>query len=140
VLFQLVADLIEPRVRTAIVEIGAGRAARTDGADDLVPKLDHHAATEEHDVRQLGKWRNRILALGALGQCECVVFERHGGLRLIMSAIERVNAGAVAAQCRNDSTVGVEHNCSFAVALSGAGRDRFTHRFDRERCWNSMRR
>ena len=26
------------------------------GADDLVVKLDHHATTEEHDVRQLGKW------------------------------------------------------------------------------------
>jgi hypothetical protein len=38
----------------------------------------------------------------------------------------------------NDSTVSVEHNCSFAVVLSGAGCDRLTHRFDRERCWNSI--
>jgi hypothetical protein len=72
-LSQLVANLVEPRVRTAIVELGARRAARTDGADDLVAKLNHHATTEEHDVRQLGEWRNRILALGTLGQSECIV-------------------------------------------------------------------
>jgi hypothetical protein len=57
-LSQLVADLIEPRVRTAIVELGAGRSARPDRANDLVAKLDHNATTEEHDVRQLGKWCN----------------------------------------------------------------------------------
>ena len=57
-----------------------------------------------------------------------------------MSAIEGVNAGAITAQCCNDGTVSVEHDCSFAVALSGAGRHRFTHRFDGERCRNSMRR
>jgi len=66
--FQLIADFIKPRMRTAIIEIGARRAARTDGANDLVSKLDHHSATEEHDVRQLGKWRNRIRTFGALGQ------------------------------------------------------------------------
>jgi hypothetical protein len=38
-LSQLIADLIEPRVRTAIVKFGARRAGRTDGADDLVAKL-----------------------------------------------------------------------------------------------------
>ena len=38
-----------------------------------------------------------------------------------MSAIERVNAGAVAAQCHNNGTVSVEHSCSFTVALSGTG-------------------
>ena len=30
------------------------------------PSFDHHATTEEHDMRQLGKWRNRNLALGTL--------------------------------------------------------------------------
>ena len=68
-------------MRAAIVKFGAGCAGRADGADDLVAKLDHHSTTEKHDVRQLGKWRNRILALGAL----------------VVSAIERVNASAVAA-------------------------------------------
>jgi len=58
-------------VGTAIVKFGAGCAGRADGADDLVAKLDHHSTTEKHDVRQLGKWRNRILALGALGQGKC---------------------------------------------------------------------
>jgi len=62
-------------VRATIVKFSAGRAARADGADDLVAKLDHHAATKKHDMRQLGKWRNRILALGALGQSQCIVFE-----------------------------------------------------------------
>ena len=51
---------------TAIVKFGAGCAGRADGADDLVAKLDHHAATKKHDMRQLGKWRNRNLALGTL--------------------------------------------------------------------------
>jgi hypothetical protein len=50
--------LVEPCVRTAIVELGAGRPARPDRANDLVAKLDHHATTEEHDVLQLGKWCN----------------------------------------------------------------------------------
>jgi hypothetical protein len=38
-----------------------------------------------------------------------------------VGAIERVNTGAVAAQRHNDGAVSVEHNCSFPVALSGAG-------------------
>jgi hypothetical protein len=42
----MIANLIEPGVRTAIVKFGAGRAGRTDGADDLVAKFDHHAATK----------------------------------------------------------------------------------------------
>jgi hypothetical protein len=91
-------------------------------------------------MRQPGKWRNRILTLGAFGQSECIVFERNSGVCLIVGAIERVNAGAIAAQRHNDGAVSVEHNCSFAVALSGTGCDRLTHRFDRQRCWNSMRR
>jgi hypothetical protein len=107
-------------VRTAIVEFGARRAARADGADDLVAKLDHHAATEKHDMRQLGKRSNRILSLGALSQSECIVFERNSGVCLIVGAIERVNAGAVAAQRHNDGAISVEHNCSFTVALSVA--------------------
>ena len=74
-LFQPIADLVETRVGTAIVKFGAGCAGRADGADDLVAKLDHHSTAEKHDVRQLGKWRNRILALGALGQSQCIVFE-----------------------------------------------------------------
>ena len=65
-LFQLIADLVETRVGTAIVKFGARRAARTDGADTSSPSFDHHATTEEHDMRQLGKWRNRNLALGTL--------------------------------------------------------------------------
>src|SRR5215472_14191531 len=101
-LFQLIADLIETRVGTAIVKFGAGCAARTDGSDDLVAKLDHHAAAEKHDVWQLGKWRNRILPLGALGQGKCIVFERNGGIRFIVGAIERVNASAVATQRHNN--------------------------------------
>ena len=125
---------------TAVIELGAGRAACTDGADDLVAKLDHHAAAEKHDVRKFGQRRYRILALGALGQCERVVFERHSGVSLVMRAIECVNTGTVAAQCSNDRTVSVEDDCSFAIALSVAGRDRFSRRFDCKRCWNSMRR
>ena len=65
-LFQPIADLVETRVGTAIVKFGARRAARTDGADTSSPSFDHHATTEEHDMRQLGKWRNRNLALGTL--------------------------------------------------------------------------
>jgi hypothetical protein len=67
------------------------------------------------------------------------VFERNGGVRLIVGAIERVNTRAVAAQRHNDGAVSIEHNCSFAVALSGAGRDSLTYCFDCKRCWNSMR-
>jgi len=59
-------NLIAPGIRTAIVKFGARRAARTDGADTSSPSFDHHATTEEHDMRLLGKWRNRNLALGTL--------------------------------------------------------------------------
>jgi hypothetical protein len=50
-----------------------------------------------------------------------------------------VNAGTIAAQRYNDGAVSIEHNCSFAVALSGTGRDSLVRSFDRERRRNSMR-
>ena len=53
VLLQSVSDLIEPRMRAAIVEIGAGRAAGADRANDLF--ADHNATAEEHDVRRLAR-------------------------------------------------------------------------------------
>ena len=52
---------------------------------------------------------------------------------LVVGAIESVNAGTVAAQRCNDGAVSIEHNCSFAVALSGTGCDCLIRRFDRER-------
>jgi hypothetical protein len=56
-----------------------------------------------------------------------------------MRAIECVNTGTVAAHCNNDRAVSVEDDCSFAIALSGAGRDRFSRRFACQRCRTSMR-
>jgi hypothetical protein len=45
-------------------------------------------------VRQLGKWGNRILPLGALGQSECIVFERNSGV-LANPTIEILNGNRV---------------------------------------------
>ena len=56
-----------------------------------------------------------------------------------MSAIERVNAGAVAAQRRNDRAIGVEHDGGFVVTLFGAGRDGFTDRLRSQRRRNPVR-
>lgn len=123
---------------TTVIELGARRAARTDGADDLIAELDDNAAAEKHDVRKLGEWRDRIFAFSALGQRKRVVFERHGSVSFVMSAIERVNAGAGAAQARNDRTVVVEYDRGFGVALSGASRDGFACRFGRKRRRNSI--
>src|SRR6188472_3116817 len=51
---QPIADLVEPRMRAAIVELGPGRTSCADRTDDLVSQLDHHAAAKEHDMWQLG--------------------------------------------------------------------------------------
>jgi hypothetical protein len=72
---QPIADLVEPRVRAAVVELGPGRAGYTNGTDDLVTQLDHNAAAKEHDVRQLGERRDRVVAFRAFGQSERVIFE-----------------------------------------------------------------
>jgi hypothetical protein len=53
-------------VRAAIVELGTGRAACANRADDLITQLDCHATAEEHDMWQLSELRDRVLALFAL--------------------------------------------------------------------------
>jgi hypothetical protein len=123
-------------MRAAVVELGPGRAGCADGADDLVAQLDHHAAAKEHDVRQLGEW----CKLSNFGQGKRVVLERNASVRLVMRAIERVDTGAVAAQCHDRGAVGVEHRRGFVVTLLCAGRDRLARRFDGERRGNAMRR
>jgi len=85
-------------VCAAVVELCPGCACRADGTDDLVAQLDHYAATKEHDMRQLGERRNRVLAFRAFSQGECVVFKGYARVCLVVRAIERVDAGTVAAQ------------------------------------------
>ena len=88
-------------MRAAVVELGSRRSGCTDGADDLVALLDHDSAAEEYDMRQLGEGRNRIFALRALSQGQGVALERYAGIRLVVRAIERMNAGAIASQWGN---------------------------------------
>ena len=64
-LLQPIANLVETRVRTIMVELRPGRAGGADAADDFVPKFDDDTAAEEHDMRELGERRDRILAFGA---------------------------------------------------------------------------
>lgn len=54
-LFELIADLVEAGSGAVIVKIGAGRASGADRAHHFVAHLDHDAATEQHQVRQLGE-------------------------------------------------------------------------------------
>jgi hypothetical protein len=50
---------------------------------------------------------------------------------LVARTIERVNAGAFTPQRRNSGTVGVKHDRSFGVTLSGADGDRLARSFGR---------
>ena len=75
-------------MRAAVVELGPWRSGCADGADDLVAELDHHAAAEEHDMRQLGERRDRIFAFRALSQRQGVVLKRYAGVRLVVRAID----------------------------------------------------
>jgi hypothetical protein len=43
----------------------------------------------------------------------------------------------IAAQRRDDGTIGVEHDRGFVVTLPGAGCDHFARRFNRERGGNA---
>src|SRR5579863_10434335 len=52
-LFQAIADLIEAGAGAGFVQLGAGRAARPDGAHHLIADLDDHATAEEHHMREL---------------------------------------------------------------------------------------
>jgi hypothetical protein len=56
-----------------------------------------------------------------------------------MSAIEGVDASAIAAQCRDRSAVGVKHRHGLAIALFGAGGDCLAHRFEGKYGRNAMR-
>jgi hypothetical protein len=84
-------------VRATVVELGSWRSGCADGADDFVAQLDHHPAAEKPDMRQLGEWRDRIFAFRALSQREGVVLKRYASVSLVLRAIERVDAGTVAA-------------------------------------------
>ena len=67
--------------------------------------------------------------------------EQHEGnarICLVMSAIEGVDASAIAAQCRDRSAVGVKHRHGLAVALFGAGGDCLAHRFEGKYGRNAM--
>src|SRR6266700_7456020 len=50
-LFQLVLDLVDTRARALRVDIVAARTADPDDADDLVARLDQHAALRKHEPR-----------------------------------------------------------------------------------------
>ena len=50
----------------AVVELRPWRSGGADGADDLIAEFDHHAAAEEHNMRQFRERHNRILAFCAL--------------------------------------------------------------------------
>jgi hypothetical protein len=69
-LFELIADLGQPRVSAAVIEICAGRSSGADRAYDLVAGFDHHAAAEQQQMRQSGEQGRRgRLSRGALDQC-----------------------------------------------------------------------
>ena len=81
-----------------------------------------------------------VLAFGVLGQSERVVAKRDSRIGFIVGAIERVDAGTVAAQGCDRGAVGIEHDRGFVVALPRTGGDHFARRFGRERGGNAMRR
>ena len=123
-----------------VVELRPRRAGGADPADDLLAQLDHHAAAEEHHMWEFGERRDRVLALGVLGQSERVVAKRDSRIGFVVCAIERVDAGAVAAQGCDRGAVGIEHDRGFVVALPRTGRDHFARRLGRERGGNAMRK
>jgi hypothetical protein len=84
-----------PRERLG-VEFGSGRSGCANRADDLITQPDHHTTAEEHDMGQLSKRRNWVLALCAISQGKGVVLKRYAGVRLVMRTIERVDASSVA--------------------------------------------
>src|SRR5579862_4814855 len=96
-LLQTILDLVDAGAGAGLVELGARRAARPDGADHLLTDLDDHAAAEEHDVRKLRQDRDAARLLGALGERQRVGPEGDRGIGLVAGAIDAVNAGAVAA-------------------------------------------
>src|SRR5271154_5915503 len=105
-LLQAILDFVEAGARAGIVQLGAGSAGGADRPDDFVAELDDHAAAEEHHMRQLGQRHQRVL-LGAFPQSKRVALERDGGVGLVEGAIERMDAGPVAAQGGDDRAVGV---------------------------------
>ncbi len=73
----------------------------------------------------------------ARGQGKRVILEGNARVRLVMRAIERVDA--VAAQRHDRGAVGVEYHRGFVITLLGAGCDRLARRFDRERRRDAVR-
>lgn len=94
------------------------------------PEFDDNATAKEHDVRQLGERRNRILALRAFSQSDRVVLEGDGGVGLVVRAIERVNAGSVPSERDDRCAVGIEHKGSLVISLLRAGGNRLAGGFD----------
>jgi hypothetical protein len=82
--------------------------------------------------------RDRVLTLGAFRECQGVVAKRDRRIGFVVNAIESVNAGAIAAQGRDGSTIDVEHDSSLVIALPPAGRDHFVRRLRREQGGNAM--
>src|SRR5579862_629431 len=104
---QAVADLVQAGFSATVIEVAARRSGGADRADDLVVELDDRAAGEEQHMRQFGEQNERTVAFGAVGQSRRIVLECHGGVSLIVRAIEGVDAGNVAARCRYRRSIGV---------------------------------
>src|SRR5437660_6823015 len=83
-LFQAIADLGQSGSCAVVIELGARRTACANGPDDFVAELDDNTASKEHDVGQLRKQGDRVLALRPFSQGNRIVLEPDTGVRLVV--------------------------------------------------------
>ena len=126
---QLIRILSSPALRAGIVEIGARRAPAPIAPTTSSPTL---MTIPPPSRIRCGNWVNRLAKPGAVfdrsNSALVSALERGCRVRLVEGAVERVAAGAIAAQHRLTHAIGIDQHGGFDVALLRAARDRLRDR------------
>jgi hypothetical protein len=86
----------------------------------LVARLDHDASAEQQQMRQFEQVRQYRRRLRPGNEGGRIGLERRRRVGLGKGAVERMGAGAIAAQHRLPHAVGIDQHAGLGVALAGA--------------------
>ena len=110
----------------SFVQIAAGCTACADRADSFITDLDDYTATSQDQMRKLRDQGSEPRDGLARSMRALVRLERCGRVSLVVGAVERVAAGAVAAQDGSAHAVSIDDHRSLGIALLTAARHDLT--------------